>query len=387
MRHGPETVLTTLRTLVSIPSVYPPGDTKAVCAAIETMLASWGYAVKTVSRAPGVANVVASLGSGSPVLGFNCHIDTVGPGDVSAWDSPPYELSIRDGRAYGLGANNCKGPAASQLWVAEAIARAGGPARGTVIFTFAGDEEALGWDGTAFLREEGLLRPDMLVVGAQTENALITRERGVTWLELSVKGASAHAGAPHEGDNAVMRMVRLLRRLERELFPRVNARTEDGLRSAINPGLIRGGDNANVVPASCSVIIDRRVLPESETIDGAMEEIRLVLEGAGEPEGSFSLRRLTGTNGFSAPRNGALVSAFSRAIKEISGREARFVDSVGAFDGRFFADDGIEIVNFGPGEGNEGHKTNESVPVDQLMESALIQEAMARALLGLKRPS
>lgn len=384
MQHAADTILNTLKTLVAVPSVYPPGNTEAVCSAIAAMLRSWGYTTKVFARAPGIDNVVARLGHGSPVLAFNCHIDTVGPGDEKAWDSPPYELHVRNGRAYGLGANNCKGPAAAQLWVAQKIAEAKGPRKGTVIFTFAGDEEALGLDGTAFLRDEGIIKPDMLVVGAQTQNALITRERGVTWIELAVKGIGAHAGSPNEGDNAIMRMTRLLSRLERELFPQIAARTMDGLQSTINPGLISGGSNANVVPASCTVVIDRRILPDGETIDGALEEIARVLEGAGEPAGSFSLRRLTGTNGFNAPRNGALVSAFSRAISAVTGREVSFVDSVGAFDGRFFADDGIEIVNFGPGEGNEGHKANESVPVDQLVESAFIQKAMVNELLGLE---
>jgi acetylornithine deacetylase/succinyl-diaminopimelate desuccinylase-like protein len=128
-------------------------------------------------------------------------------------------------------------------------------------------------------------------------------------------------------------------------------------------------------------------LPVRESIDTALQEIRAVLSGAGEPEGSFAVRRLTGTNGFSAPQDGPLVSAFSAAIETVTGKAASFADSVGAFDGRFFADDGIEIVNFGPGEGSEGHKSNESLPADQLAASARIQLRMVENLLGLNRPA
>lgn len=387
MQETQEKILGVLQELVAAPSVYPPGNTEEISALIAKKLRAWGYDVAVAANEPGIDNVVASMnaasGSAGPVLAFNCHIDTVGVADEKAWDTPPYELTVKNGRAYGLGANNCKGPAASQLWVAEQIARAGGPAKGRVMFTFCGDEEALGPNGTAYLRDSGIVRPDMLVVGAQTENALITRERGVTWIELSVRGTASHAGQPESGDNAIMRMARLLCHLEKELFPAIRARNGDGLQSTINPGVICGGSNINVVPAFCSVAIDRRVLPVSESIDGALEELRGVLAGAGEPEGSFALRRLTGTNGFSAPQDGPLVSAFSRAISAVTGKPAAFVDSVGAFDGRFFADDGIEIVNFGPGEGNEGHKANESLPVDQLVQSALIQKAMVMELLGL----
>ena len=182
-----------------------------------------------------------------------------------------------------------------------------------------------------------------------------------------------------------MRMARLLYHLEKTLLPAVAARTADGLQSTVSVGTIKGGTNINVVPSSCTAAIDRRLLPVDETIDTAMQEIRNILAGAGEPEGSFAVRRMTGTNGFAAPQGGPLVSAFSAAIESVSGRAARFVDSVGAFDGRFFADDGIEIVNFGPGEGHEGHKSNESLPADQLAESGLIQLRMVENLLGLKR--
>jgi len=378
-------IMSVLSRLVATPSIYPPGDTREVCAYIADTLSGWGYTAQLLSRDPKIANVMAVLGHGRPQLAFNCHIDTVGVEDGTAWRSDPFAVDVRDGRVYGLGANNCKGATASQLWVAEQVARRGGPARGSVAFTFVGDEEALGLNGTAFLRQENHLTPDMLVVGAQTENGLITRERGVTWIEVVAHGTAAHAGRPSDGDNAVMRMVRLLGYLEKTLFPVISARAADGLHSTISVGTIRGGTNINVVPSSCVAAIDRRLLPVRESIDTALQEIRAVLAEAGEPEGSFAVRRLTGTNGFSAPQDGPLVSAFSAAIEDVTGKAARFVDSVGAFDGRFFSDGGIEIVNFGPGEGSEGHKSNESLPADQLADSARIQLRMVERLLGLSR--
>jgi acetylornithine deacetylase/succinyl-diaminopimelate desuccinylase-like protein len=44
-------------------------------------------------------------------------------------------------------------------------------------------------------------------------------------------------------------------------------------------------------------------------------------------------------------------------------------------------------VNFGPGEGGEGHKSNESLPADQLADSGRIQLRMVERLLGLSRPA
>ena len=54
-------------------------------------------------------------------------------------------------------------------------------------------------------------------------------------------------------------------------------------------------------------------------------------------------------------------------------------------DGRYYADDGIEIINFGPGSGVQGHAANESVPIAQMAEAATIQLDVVRRLVGTAR--
>jgi acetylornithine deacetylase/succinyl-diaminopimelate desuccinylase-like protein len=222
----------------------------------------------------------------------------------------------------------------------------------------------------------------MLVLGAQTENQLITAERGVLWVALEARGTAAHAGAPDQGDNAILRMLRVLAHIERALAPRLASRREGAMASTINLGMIRGGHNTNVVPSACRAEIDRRLLP-GETVDAAYDEIAALVAAAGEPTDRVTVERLRGTNGFRAPADGALVQAFSAAIAAATGAPPRFLNATGVSDGRYFADDGIEIVNFGPGAGAQGHAANESVPIDQIVQAALIQRDLVARLLGL----
>jgi succinyl-diaminopimelate desuccinylase len=75
-------ILSYLEKLVSISTAYPPGDTSQMAAYLTECLASMGYATKTHAQVPGMDNVVATMGSGSPSLVFNVHVDTVDAGDL-----------------------------------------------------------------------------------------------------------------------------------------------------------------------------------------------------------------------------------------------------------------------------------------------------------------
>ena len=376
-----ETLHSLLAELIAIPSATPPGDTRAICQAAGEHLSAAGYEVSMPMRTSPIANLVAWLGKGSPCVVFNAHIDTVGTGDRAAWRTDPFAATMEKGCIYGLGANNCKGSAAVHLWLADEVARRGGPARGSLVFVLAGDEERLGPEGTAYLREEGLIEPDALVLGAPTGNQIIVEERGILWLEIETTGRAAHGGDPPAGDNAILRMIRLLEKLQTELGPRLASRRSGEKVSTMNIGTLHGGKNPNVVPDLCTTRIDRRLLPD-EPVEEAVAEMEAALAGAGEPAGSYSVRRLVDTEGFSAPLDGPFVSALIAAIEEHQGRPPEVLNALAASDGRFFARDGIEIVNFGPGDGAVSHAANEFVPLGEMVDAALILRAFVERTLG-----
>ena len=180
--------------LIALPSEFPPGDTRKICAYAADRLRRVGYESHVSMQVEPIANVVAHMGDGNPCLVFNVHADTVGVSEPDDWASNPLRAEVRDGRLYGLGAANCKGSMAVQLWLAEEIARRGGPRTGKLVFTFAGDEENLGPNGTDYLRKTKQVKPDILIVGATTDNQLITAERGVLWVRIRARGRAAHAG-------------------------------------------------------------------------------------------------------------------------------------------------------------------------------------------------
>jgi acetylornithine deacetylase/succinyl-diaminopimelate desuccinylase family protein len=363
-----EQLLALLADLVAIPSTYPPGDTSAIARHCADFLSALGYSSEVLA-----GNAVARRGKPAPSIVFNAHADTVDVGERSAWQTDPFKTTLRDGRVYGLGACNSKSAMAVHLWLAREIARRGGPKQGEVVFTFVGDEENLGPNGLARLRREGKVKPDTLVVAAQTRNRLVLEERGVLWARINTRGKAVHAGAPQNGESAILKMMGVI-----EALGRIETkRSRSGHESTLSVGKIHGGENTNVVPDLCTIEVDRRILADQD-FDAAFNELKDLAMKAG----AASVELLTGTAGFQAPENGAGVKAFSEAVRRVSGKVER-LNVVGASDARYFARDGIEILVTGPGDGADSHKPNEFVLLEELVDAALIHAAAAEKLLGL----
>jgi acetylornithine deacetylase/succinyl-diaminopimelate desuccinylase-like protein len=365
--------------LLAVPSVFPPGDTAEICRVLAARLASWGYEPIITGPSARQCNVVASIGSGSPRIGLCTHIDTIGPGTRAHWSVDPFKATVKDGRVYGLGAENCKGAAAIFLAIARAVAQAGGPARGQVLFAFVGDEESLGNGGAKYLRDADLLRPDILVLGGPTGLEIGCEERGVVWLRVETRGQAFHAGSPQRGDNALLRAVRLINILEERLQPNLAMRRDAHFTSTLSITRAGGGYDINTIPDRAWFELDRRPLP-GESIDSVVAEIKAVLSSADEPPGSWSLATLIASPGFEPGRAGPAVRAHQQAVAELTGREARFLVSEGASDGRHFAADGIEILNFGAGLGDRCHSPDEYIDLEQL-EQGFAAQIRALAIL------
>ena len=58
--------------------------------------------------------ITADLGPSPPLMGILAHLDIVEAGE--GWDSDPFEMSIRDGRIYGRGATDNKGPSIASMY-------------------------------------------------------------------------------------------------------------------------------------------------------------------------------------------------------------------------------------------------------------------------------
>lgn len=194
-----------LAELVAIPSVSSDeshlGDMRR---AAEWLAAKLSFAGGRVVETPGHPIVLAEwLGApGAPTILVYGHYDVQPAGDESAWASPPFEATVRDGSVYGRGTSDDKGPLLVALQVAEAFWERDGGLPLNVRFLVEGEEEVGSPSLPAFLEtHRGELRADVVVSadGAMwraTEASIPIAGRGLLALDVAVEGPARdlHSG-------------------------------------------------------------------------------------------------------------------------------------------------------------------------------------------------
>ena len=85
----------------------------------------------------------AEIGSGDELLAILCHLDVVPTGNETAWRFPPFELNLADGKLYGRGSQDDKGPSIAALYGLKSLLDHGYHLNKRVRFIFGADEETL----------------------------------------------------------------------------------------------------------------------------------------------------------------------------------------------------------------------------------------------------
>ena len=131
----------------------------------------------------------AEVGQGDTLIGVIGHMDVVPPGPEEAWTTPPFEPHERDGKLYGRGTQDDKGPMMAALFAVKALMDAGVTFHQRVRFIFGGDEENH-WRGIdRYLAREEV--PDMGFT-PDAEFPLIFAEKHI----LQVALVAPNEGAP-----------------------------------------------------------------------------------------------------------------------------------------------------------------------------------------------
>jgi acetylornithine deacetylase len=367
-----EDVTSVLSELVSIPSVnphlsdHPDAGETAIAEHIVGWCASRGIEAWTEEAAPGRPNAIARIGSGSPVLIFCAHIDTVATDGMTI---EPFTPDVADGKLYGRGAYDMKAGAAAIMCALDALAR--DPAPGTVIGAFVCDEEWASAGAYHFVERYG---GDACVVTEPSEGRLVLAHKGFVWLELTTHGVAAHGSRWDLGDSAIARMARIVSALDDHDQRTLRERTHPLLGPAsMHVSQIQGGSGISTYAAECTARVERRTLP-GETPEQVLREIEDVVAGTGE---SADIRILMDRPPLVCDRDAPIARAVRDAAREMTGSEPEECGVGYWMDAAVFANAGIQTVNIGAG-GAGAHGAEEWVDLESVVVNARILERTAR---------
>jgi succinyl-diaminopimelate desuccinylase len=380
------------RDLVRIPSVVRPGDPTATEAAAAAHVEAWmranGFEVEVQEVAPGRPNVLGVIGDASagPTLLLEGHTDVVTEGDPALWSRAPFGGDLVDGRIYGRGSADMKGGLAAAMAAAAAIKRSGTPLAGRLVVGALVDEEG-DMLGARHLCTTALGRQlSAAIICEPEQNELCLEQRGVVWARVSVRGRMAHGAMPEAGINPIAALGVLLReapaleRRLRKLCPRTPHLSPPTVTPTTALAPVQGVPQPNVIPSMAHVTLDVRLTPGPDA-DTVAKEIDLACQRAMDtcPGTTIEWQAL---NGFRmatrVDRSEPLVGAMVRAVRQATGRPAKFGGVPGSTDGTILRTTlGIPIVTCGPGDRQIPHQVDEYVEVSELIDAARIYVASA----------
>jgi acetylornithine deacetylase len=322
------------------------------------------------------ANVVGVLKgkAGTPVLLFDAHMDT-----VAASGTAQTRAIRRDGRIYGRGACDTKGSLVAMLEALRLLGPTPAESRCTVMLAATVGEEADADGIQQLIRDNPQI--DLAVVGEPTGLANAIAHKGILRFRIRTVGSPAHASRPELGVNAIDAMAPVLETLQKDVVRRFNA--------SVNPLVghptmavttITGGVAENVVPAECTIGIDRRLNPGEDASEalGAVDDALAALTSRGikviREEPWFTLPALN------TPPDHLLVKAMSQARGRVLGDPGDVIGMPYGSNASWLSAAGVPAVVFGPGSIDNAHTDDEWVEVADVVLAAQVLAELATIL-------
>ena len=403
-----------LQELIRLDTVNPPGNETRAAEALQRYLARSGVESRLVAKTPDRANLVARLeGSDGPGLVLLAHTDTV-LAEPAEWTRDPWSGDLVGGEVWGRGALDMKGHAAAAAVAFASLAREGARPSGDVLLALTADEE-VGVDfGASWLAREhpetvragfGLNEGggERCVFGGRVYYLCAVGEKATAPFRLRLRGRSGHASDPHSADNALLKagpVLEALARLEppRTLIPEVQAfletvlgdvppleealdraralhplagqLVEPLLAATLSPTMIEASRKRNVVPGSCTIEVDCRLLPGQPPA-----EIEALLR-AGVP-GAWEIEWIVAEHvgGTRSPLGTPLWRALEAWVERVEpGARLAPVVCAGFTDSHYLRQEhGTTVYGFFPLRGMDPqlaaslvHSADERIPVDDL---------------------
>ena len=324
----------------------------------------------------GRPNVLAILSGESEEIGLllHGHTDTVPFFDMAN----PTSGEIQDGYIWGRGSVDQKGGLAAAIMAVISLARAGfRPKKGIAIAAVIDEESE--HRGSWALAQEGI-KADFAITTEPSDLHLQVAHKGTAPMRVDFKGVLAHGSNPWVGVNAIEMAAKFVLALKNLKLKSVDIPCVGTMQATYNVGIIDGGTQYNNVADTCSIFLDRRMVPgENQTmvlkeVQGmidklAAEDIKFKAQvSVARPDWKWEVIRQRGLNPSMSPPDSEIALAISAAHEAETSEPIKLTYTHGYNDGDFLNNDlKIPTVNYGPGESERSHTVEEKLRIDHLL--------------------
>ncbi len=336
------------------------------------------------TNTPDVDNLFARFGTASPHLCFAGHTDVVPAGDETIWSHPPFDGVIADGKIFGRGASDMKGPVAA--FAAAALDYINASTKvGSISFLITGDEEGPAVNGTVkvlqWMKQHGHV-PDHCLVGEPTcpdklGDTIKIGRRGSLSFVVTVDGKQAHAAYPHKGDNPVPKLARFIDRTSQLDLDKGNDHFDASTLAVTSFDV--GNPATNVIPARAVAKFNIRYNTEhtphslKALIQKQADQVKAELGG------KWTVVAYEGADVF-ITQPGPFVGLVQDAVQDVTGTVPKLSTSGGTSDARFVKDY-CPVLEFGP-LSTTIHQTDEHIGIEDLKTTTRIYTRVLERYFG-----
>ncbi len=323
-------------------------------------------------------------------LWIMAHMDIVPPGELSLWNSNPYELKIEERKLIARGAEDNHQAIIAAFLMFRAMMESGFRADFDISLLLCADEETgsgYGADYIAEKRSEIFGKDDMFLVpdsGTEDGSKIEVAEKSILWLKITTRGKQCHASRPSLGINAFRAGSDLVVRLKKlyEFFPEKNELFEPPISTFEPTKKEHNVPNVNTIPGEDVFYLDCRILP-CYAINDVKEKISQISKEIEETY-SVKINFCPVQEAQAAPPtdpDSPVIKALKKAIKEVYKVEPRVYGIGGGTVAAFFRRLNLPVAVYA--KLNEtAHQPNEFCILDNILGDAKI---FATTALNLDR--
>jgi LysW-gamma-L-lysine carboxypeptidase len=306
-----------------------------------------------------VGNVIGEIGEGSPVVLLCGHMDTV-EGEIP--------IRVEDGKLYGRGSVDAKGPLAAMIVAASNFAEGNFP--GKILVVGVVDEEGSG-KGIQHFVEEGI-QPDFAIFGEPSGlEKVVFGYKGILTVKVTVETPSGHSAAPWLFDNAIEKAMDFWKQINKLHLREEKLKSRFYSITSCLTGIKGGNTSASFIPSYCEILVQLRIPPQL-TPEQVFEEVKRKIDRykATNPKVTVAIEKVDVAKAFEADRRSVIVRALAWGIRKTTLNYASFSRKTGTGDMNVLGNTlKIPVVTYGPGDSRLDHTPNEHIDIQEYLDS------------------